>query len=408
MTASMQSIDDFLAGAREWLDANARRRPPQVDLEWGQGSDDVSLFRNMTFEEERGHIDEYRDWQRVKTDAGYGSVDWPIEYGGGGLSPEHASALRRLEREYVTPSMHEAVGITMNLIAPTILTCGTDEQRSRYLAPMRRLDEMWCQLFSEPEAGSDLAGLRTRAVRDGDDWILEGQKVWTSGAQYADFGYCLARTDPDAPRHAGMTAFIFPMDAPGVEVRPLRQMSGGSSFNEVFLQGVRVPDSQRLGDVGGGWKVAITTLGFERVAASGGGGAGAGFMERLRMLIDHLEVGADPLVRQRMAEVFTHERIRSWTLQRSSANAEANGGIPGPEGSLGKLMWTENNRRMTELVSLLLGPALVADNGEWGTYAWADFVLGAPGYRIAGGTDEVQRNIIGERVLGLPREPRPV
>lgn len=407
MTLIMVSIDELLDDARSWLDGVVARRPTRVDLEWGQGSDDVSLFRNMTFEEERDHIDEYRDWQRAKSDASYGSIDWPVEYGGAGLSPEHASAFRRLEREYDTPAIHEAIGITMNLIAPTILVCGTNEQRSRYIEPMRRLDEMWCQLFSEPEAGSDLASLRMSAVRDGDDWVLDGQKVWTSGAQYADFGYCLAHTDPDIPRHGGITAFIFPMDAEGVEVRPLRQMSGGSSFNEVFLDGVRIPDSQRLGEVGGGWNVAITTLGFERVAASGGGGAGAGHIELLRLLVAHLGVGEDPLVRQRLARVITNDRIRSWTLQRSAASAVANGGIPGPEGSLGKLLWTNNNTEIAELASMLLGPALVADSGEWGTYAWADFVLGAPGYRIAGGTDEIQRNIIGERVLGLPREPRP-
>lgn len=400
------SLGEFTAAARTWLDEHAQPRPATVELRWGEGSDDVSLFHDLSFGEERALIDASRSWQQCKSDAGYGSIDWPIEHGGAGLPSAYAAAFRQIEREYQTPRAHEVIGITMNLIAPTIRTCGTDAQRKEHLQAMRRLDTIWCQLFSEPAAGSDVAGLQTRAVPDGDHWVLDGQKVWTSGAAHADWGYCLARTDPDAHKHAGITAFLFPMDSPGVEVRPLRQMSGGSSFNEVFLDGVRVPDSQRLGDQGGGWRVALTTLGFERAAAGGGGGtAGSSIVDRLRLLIRHLSCDDDPVVRQRLADVIVHDRCRSLTNQRSANSVKASG-VPGPEGSIGKLLWTQNNQRISDLVSDLLGPRLVADTREWGTYAWADFVLGAPGYRIAGGSDEVQRNIIAERVLGLPREPR--
>ncbi|HET7735785.1 MAG TPA: acyl-CoA dehydrogenase family protein [Nocardioidaceae bacterium] len=401
----MISVDQFTIDAEAWLRANADPRPPARELVWGEGSDDVSLFHDLSFEEERAYIDAHRDWQRAKSDAGYGSIDWPVEHGGAGLGRAHATAFRRLEAGFQTPPSHEAIGITMNLIAPTILTVGTEEQRQRYLRPMRRLDEMWCQLFSEPGAGSDLAGLSTRAERDGDEWVLDGQKVWTSGAQYADHGYCLARTDPTAPKHKGLTAFLFPMDTPGVDVRPLRQMTGGSSFNEVFLTGVRVPDNQRLGDVGAGWSVAITTLGFERAASSGGGGGGPSMSDRLALLARHLGVDHDPRIRQRVVDVHARERMLSWTNRRSAATAKANGGVPGPEGSLGKLLWTESLRAASNTATAILGPRLIADTGEWGTFAFSSFVTGAPGYRIAGGSDEIQRNIISERVLGLPKEP---
>lgn len=396
----------FEEQALSWLEAHAKRRPPPKELVWGDGSDDVSLFHDLTFAAEKAHIDAHRAWQRTKSDAGYGSIDWPEAFGGAGLSRKHATTFRRLESAFDTPPSHEAIGITMNLIAPTILSVGTDQQKKRYLRPMRRLDEMWCQLFSESEAGSDLAGLSTRATRDGDEWVLDGQKVWTSGAQYADHGYCLARTDPDAPKHRGITAFVFPMDTPGVEVRPLRQMTGGSSFNEVFLTGVRVPDEQRLGEVNDGWSVAITTLGFERAASSGGGGSGGPTMsDRLILLAKHLQVDDDPRVRQRLADVHARERLLSWTNRRSAATAKANGGVPGPEGSLGKLLWTESLRAASDTASTLLGPRLAADTGEWGTFAFTSFVNGTSGYRIAGGSDEIQRNIISERVLGLPKEP---
>jgi alkylation response protein AidB-like acyl-CoA dehydrogenase len=218
----------------------------------------------------------------------------------------------------------------------------------------------------------------------------------------------ICRTDPDAPKHRGLTAFVVPMDTPGVEVRPLRQMSGGSSFNEVFFTGVRVSDYGRLGPAGEGWSVAITTLGFERTAASGGGGGtgGGDLFERLVLTARHVGRDQDPLVRQRLAAIYAGGKVRALTRRRVTAALKA-GGVPGPEGSIGKLAWTEAMREMADLAAEWLGPRFAADSGEWGTFAWTEFLNGVPGYRVAGGTDEVQRNIIAERALGLPREPRP-
>ncbi len=266
-----------------------------------------------------------------------------------------------------------------------------------------RAEELCCQLFSEPGAGSDLAGLATRAERDGDDWVLNGQKVWSSGAQFAEWGELIARTDPSLPKHAGMTAFLIPLDAPGVQIRPIRQMSGGSSFNEVFLTDVRIPDDLRLGAVGQGWKVALTTLGFER-GGSGNRGVG-GSWERLLGLARWLGRTGDPVVRQQLASVYIHQQVRRMNAARVAA-ATAAGQPPGPEGSIGKLLWVAGMTEIGEVAASLLGARLIADTGEWGTFAWNDHLLGAPGYRIAGGSDEIQRNIIAERVLGLPGDVR--
>jgi acyl-CoA dehydrogenase len=272
---------------------------------------------------------------------------------------------------------------------------------------MLRGDAIWCQLFSEPDAGSDLAAVRTRADRDGDGWRITGEKVWTSGAAYAAYGYVLCRTNADVPKHAGLTAFVVPMDAAGVTVRPLRQMTGGSSFNTVVFDEVVVDDWYRLGPVDGGWRVAITTLGFERAEAA--------YPELLQDRAARLRAAAravpervdgDALVRQRLAGLAVAGKILELNVARSEAARRA-GQTPGPEGSFGKLAFSNSLRDVTEAASAILGARLVADTGEWGTFAWAEHVTGAPGYRIAGGTDEIQRNILGERVLGLPPEPRP-
>jgi len=292
------------------------------------------------------------------------------------------------------------------MVAPTILAHATDKVKDAYLRKMYRGDIIGCQLFSEPAAGSDLAGLQGRAVRDGDEWVLNGQKVWTSGAQYSDIGEIIMRTDPDAPKHKGLTGFVVDMHAPGVDVRPLRQMTGGASFNEVFFSDVRVPDDHRLGDVNEGWTVALTTLMNER-AAIGGGGGGAGVVgtQRLIELARKMGRNNDPLVRQALAEIYANGAIARYTNMRAMAKIKA-GQLPGPEMSMAKLSLTNNLRRISDYVSLILGPRLVADSGEWGTFAWSEFVLGQPAMSIAGGTDEILKNIVGERVLGLPKEPR--
>ena len=235
---------------------------------WGVGSDDVSVFHALSFDDERALLERAMRWQQVKFDAGYGAITWPVECGGAALPAAYERAFAEEEAAFETPPGHETFSVTVQLIAPTINIIGTDEQRERFVRRFVRAEELCCQLFSEPGAGSDLASLATQAVREDDEWIINGQKVWSSGAQFSAWGELIARTDPDVPKHAGLTAFLVPLDLPGVEVRPIRQLSGGSSFNEVFLTDVRVPDSLRLGAVGEGWTVALTTLGFERGAGA--------------------------------------------------------------------------------------------------------------------------------------------
>lgn len=398
-------VEEFAEQADAWLTGKLDRRPPSAEQVWGQGDFDVSVFHALTFDEERAHLDSLLDWVRVKAEHGYQAITWPRDLGGLGLSRAHARAFGRLERQFVTPGVHESVSVTRTLVAPTIDVYGTDAQKQRWIPPFVNGDVLCCQLFSEPSAGSDLAGLGTSAIRDGDEWVVNGQKVWSSGAQFSQFGELIARSDPEAVKHKGMTAFIIPMDLPGVEVRPIPQMSGGSSFCEVFFSDVRVPDDMRLGDVGDGWKVALTTLGFERDHSEGeGGSASGGTWAKVLGTAHAMGVAGDPLIRDRLAAMYIRGRVESLTNRRAADLAKS--GTPGPEGSLGKLLWTEGMYRMSETVSSILGPKLIADTGEWGTYAWGEHVLGAPGYRIAGGSDEIQRNIIGERVLGLPREPK--
>jgi alkylation response protein AidB-like acyl-CoA dehydrogenase len=397
-------LTEYAEHAEAWLEDHAERRAPGGDLRWGAGSDSVAIFHNMTFGEERACIDELRAWQQRKFDAGYGAISWPVEYGGAGLPLAYEAEFARLERSFLTPPLHEAVTISLNIEAPTILALGDDAQKQRYLRPLRRCEELCCQLFSEPGAGSDLGSISLRAERDGDEWVVNGQKVWTSGAQYADVGYLIARTDPDVPRQRAMTAFLVAMDAPGLEVRPLRQMSGGASFNEVFFSDVRIPDDGRVGEVGSGWHAMMTTLGFERAAATGGSG-GADILSRLVLLSRHLDRDRDPVVRQLLADVYIAGRVKNMTQRRAAARRRASG-VPGPEGSLGKLAYTNWLQQVSHAASVLLGPRLGADTGEWGTFAWSEFVNGTPGMRLGGGTDEIQRNTIAERALGLPREPR--
>jgi acyl-CoA dehydrogenase len=397
--------DEFEAEARAFLDANAERRPEQTFV-WGRGSENVSLFPERTPEQQAGDLAAARAWSMKAFDAGFGWITGPVAYGGRALPAEYQRIWGRITTEYLMPSL-SVYGIGLGMVAPTILAHATDEVKEAYLRKMWRGEIVACQLFSEPSSGSDLASLQTRAVRDGDEWIVNGQKVWTSGAQVSDIGEIICRTDPDLPKHRGLTGFVVDMHAPGVEVRPLRQMTGGASFNEVFFTDVRIPDSHRLGDVNGGWTVALTTLMNER-AAIGGGGGGLGLPTSTRLIEVAKAMGknTDPLIRQQLAEIVINDRVAGYTNRRAMAKI-AQGQLPGPEMSLGKLSLTANMVRTYEALSSLLGPKLVADSGEWGTYAWNQYLLGVPGMRIAGGSDEVLRNIVGERVLGLPKEPAP-
>ena len=401
-------MDAFVEQASAWLAQNATPRrlhegaQPQA---WGEGDFSVAVFHNLGFDEEKRVLDDLVVWNARKQQHGYHAVDWPVEFGGLGLTKAHAVAFNRLERDYETPSSHELFAVTKRLIAPTLAHFGTSEQKARFVGPLLATEILCCQLFSEPGAGSDLAGLACRAERDGAEWIVNGQKVWSSGAQFAQWGLLIARSDPDAVKHDGMTAFMLPLEVPGVEVRPIKQMSGGSSFNEVFISDARIPDDLRIGAHGDGWNVALTTLGYERDRSEGGAsGATGGTWDQLlgtaRMVgvTDHLPI------RDALTRMYVHRRVEHMLNQRAADLARS--GRPGPEGSLGKIFWTQGMTLMSEVVSLVLGPRLVADTSEWGTYEWGEHLLGAPGYRIAGGSDEIQRNIIGERVLGLPREPR--
>jgi len=401
------TLEQFESDARAFLDAHASlRRETSEEQAWGEGSDSVSLLPERTPEQDLEDLARARAWAQTVFDAGFGWISGPPAYGGRGLPREYERLYGTLASRYELPSLG-VYGIGLGMVAPTILDHGTEEVKQAYLRSMYRGDIVACQLFSEPSSGSDLASLQTRAVRDGDEWIVTGQKVWTSGAQVSDIGEIICRTDPELPKHRGLTGFVVDMHAPGVEVRPLRQMTGGASFNEVFFTDVRVPDSHRLGDVNGGWTVALTTLMNER-AAIGGGGGGVGLPTSTRLIELARARGraGDDLIRQQLATVMINERVARYTNLRAMAKI-AVGQLPGPELSLAKLSLTANMTRTSDLVSSVIGPALVADTGTWGTYAWSEFVLGAPGLRIAGGTDEVLRNIIGERVLGLPKEPSP-
>ena len=397
------SETDFEREAIAFLEANCE---PRIDKSraWGEGSDQVAALPERSVEQERAEVEAARGWARKRFDAGFGWITGPVEYGGRGLDRSFGQAYDSLESKFATPSM-TAFSIGLGMVAPTIQAHATEETKVTYLRPMWRGDILACQLFSEPGAGSDLASMQMSAVRDGDEWVLNGQKVWTSGAHLSDIGEIICRTDAHAPKHKGLTGFVVDMRSPGVEVRRLRQMTGGASFNEVFFTDVRVSDSRRLGDVNAGWTVALTTLMNERAAiGTGTSGSGAVDPQRLIDLVRHQGRGSDPLVRQQVADIVINARVASYTNLRTMAKVAA-GQLPGPEMSIAKLARTLNMRRMSDLLSSVLGLKLVADSGEWGTFAWAQFVLGVPGMRIGGGTDEILHNIIGERVLGLPKEP---
>jgi alkylation response protein AidB-like acyl-CoA dehydrogenase len=337
-----------------------------------------------------------RDFQRRLAQGGLAAVHWPVEYGGRGATlTESAIFFEELGRSGA-PLPANVLGLL--LAGPTIMTWGTDEQKQRHLEPILTADEIWCQGFSEPDAGSDLAALKTRAVKEGDEWVVTGQKVWTSGAQYSKWCMLVARTDADVPKHKGLTYFLLDMDQPGVEVLPLRQITGEPEFNELFLDGARVPDANVLGGVGNGWKVALTTLMNER--------AGLAFLlqVRLRRLLDELIEEAasrglldDPVVADRLGELHMKVEIIRLTAYRGLTATEKYG-QPGPEGSLTKWMWSDTNQQLTQFAADLLGSSALHAGDRW-----AYELLRARGNSIEGGTTEVLKNIVAERVLGLPK-----
>ena len=373
------TIDEFARDAEQWLEEHAVARPQasgDATMAWGEGDFSVAVFHSLSFEEERELLERVKQWTMLKATRGYHAITAPVEFGGLGLDRSHARAFAKLEALYVTPTTHETHSVTTRLVAPTIERYGTEQQKKDLVGRFLAAEELCCQLFSEPNAGSDLASLGCRAERDGDEWVVNGQKVWSSGAQFSEWGELIARHDPDVAKHKGMTAFVIPLDLPGIEIRPIKQMSGGSSFNEVFLQDVRVPDSMRLGPVGEGWKVALTTLGFERDHSDSGGGGGrvGGSWRQLLATAEAMDVTGDPVLRQALMRAYTHYRLEGFVNRRAS-DLRRSGAAAGPEGSLGKLLWTEGMRLTSDVISAVLGPRLVADTGEWGTYAWGEHVL---------------------------------
>ncbi|HWB67050.1 MAG TPA: acyl-CoA dehydrogenase family protein [Mycobacteriales bacterium] len=368
------------------------------------------------------------EWREKLCDSGWGCPTWPQQWCGRGL-PAAAQAMVSAEFARVG-GVAPPEGVGMQLASPTLLEHGSDDLKARFLRDTVAGRIIWCQLFSEPSAGSDLAGLTTRAVRDGDDWVVNGQKVWNTSARHADYGLLLARTDPGVPKHRGLTYFVLPMKQPGVEVRPLRQMNGHASFNEVFLSDARLPADYVIGEVGGGWAVALTTLAHERrmtiqtqpVAKDGGRVAREAYQESLQLREPYkwypqragrVDLAIErakshpggPTVRREVARLFGLASVSRWTAERAAA-ARAVGKPPGPEGSLGKLANSNVARAAMRVHAMLAGPeAMLAGADGPADGLVAEILLSVPAVSIAGGADEIQRNIIGERVLGLPKEP---
>jgi alkylation response protein AidB-like acyl-CoA dehydrogenase len=341
-----------------------------------------------------------RAWQGKLAEGGLAGVTWPKEYGGQGLGPiEQVICTQEIRRAKV-PGILDAIGVGM--LGPTIIAHGSDEQKARYLGPMLHGDEVWCQLFSEPAAGSDLAGIQARARQQEDgSWRLSGQKVWTTNAQFASFGLLLARTDPDVPKHKGLTMFIVPIDAPGVTVRGLRQISGEAEFNEVFFDDLALDADAVVGGVGNGWGTALTTLMYERVTI-GLGSEGLGYnSERFAKALAALpDASRDPEVRRILGEISSELLAVRFTGYRT-LTALQEGQIPGPEAGLAKVTLVNSAIKAGDLIADVLGPDALDEHSEW-----AYMISFLPGLKSAGGTEEILRNTIGERVLGLPPAPR--
>ena len=353
-------------------------------------------------------LEQAKVWQKRKYDAGWACIGWAPEFGGRGASAIEEVIWRQEESQYDLPANFFLIG--QGMIGPTLMAWASDEDKARFLPPLASGEEVWCQLFSEPAGGSDLAALRTRAERDGDDWVINGQKIWTSGAHYSDYGVIVVRTDPTVPKHKGLSYFYVNMKAPGVEIKPIKQLTGDSDFNEVYFTDVRVSDSQRLGEVGQGWQVSLTTLMNERAAIGGSFGqmdVSLAMSVAAEVEIDGRPALEDAAVRARIADWYVQEAGLKYTGYRS-LTALSRGALPGPENSIGKLVGAPKMQAMSSyLMDLLDASGAIADEA---LAAKAGIIqrayMGAPGLRIAGGTDEIMANIIAERVLGLPQEPR--
>jgi alkylation response protein AidB-like acyl-CoA dehydrogenase len=386
---------EFRTGVKSFLAANAPRRQPGH----------AEGYRSS--QSAPGAIDRAKAWQAKKAAAGYAGITWPKEWGGRGGTPIEQVIYNQEEAHYLVPRGFFEIGLGMCI--PTLCTWGTQEQRQRFAPPALRGEEIWCQLFSEPAGGSDLAGLRTRAEKDGDAWIINGQKIWTSGAHYADYGIIVTRSDPTVPKHKGLTFFFLDMKSKGIEVRPIKQISGQSHFNEVFFTDVRIPDAQRLGPVGKGWEVSLTTLMNERLAV--GDAPGPDFAEIFELARSiELEDGPaiqNDAVRDKLADWYVRTQGLKYTKFRTMTRL-SRGETPGPEASIGKLVSATKLQDIASFgIDLLEQAGIMTDEDSMpaaGLFQQA--LLFSPGLRIAGGSDEILRNIIAERVLGLPADLR--
>jgi len=387
---SEQSVAEFRSRARSWLEANVPRKTDAGDGSAKPGLDDVAA---------------QQAFQAKLYDAGFAGITWPREYGGQGLSNAERIAFNEEARNFTLPVSAFTIGLGMP--GPTILECGTEAQKKRYLPKLLRGEEIWCQLFSEPSSGSDVASLTTTAVRDGDEWVLNGQKVWTSGAHYSDFGAVLARTDPTVPKHDGITMFILDMHSPGVTVRPLKVATGAAPFNEVFFDQVRLPADSVIGEVNKGWSAAVVMLRNERVTIGTSAAPRTSPLgyESLSGLATRLGRGDDAGLGRELAELYARGRAARLFGQLLHEEAMA-GRDPGPRGSIAKLAGAELGQFAAEVASHVLGAAAAGfDSADEQVAAVVTHIVGAPGGSIAGGTNEIQRNIIGERMLGLPKDP---
>ena len=380
----------FRAEARHWLSANATLRHEGASARTGLPTDEAS---------QRRHVDSCRRWQRTLSEGGWAGITWPKSFGGRGGSPVEQMIFAQEEAHFEVSTGALTVGLAM--VGPTLMAWGTPAQQDDHLARMLRGDALWCQLFSEPGAGSDLPSLITRAERDGDEYVVNGQKVWTSFAQFADWGILLARTGGSG--REGISYFLVDMATPGIDVRPLRQATGVAHFNEVFLSDVRVPAAHMVGAQAEGWKVARTTLASERMSI---GSARGTTFDDVRSLVRGLGRDLDALERQRVAQAFiSFELLRYLGLRVQTSLSQ--GRTPGAEGSILKLAISQQGALLGDLGMALLGPAGVASDGATADAGfWREKFVGQWSSRIGGGTDQMQRNQVGERVLGLPREPK--
>jgi alkylation response protein AidB-like acyl-CoA dehydrogenase len=393
-----ESADDaaFRKECRAFLEGVAEPKVGNTDLTTTLGNTDTSR------ETELKHVAESRTWQRTLFEHGWAGIAWPTEYGGRGMSQKHARIFAQEESKFAVSVGFFSVAIQM--VGPTIMAHGTEEQKRTFLPKILAGEHLWCQLYSEPGAGSDLAGLTTRADRDGDEFVVNGQKVWNSGAHYADMGILLARTNWDVPKHRGISYFLVDMHTPGVEARPLKQITGHAHFNETFLTDVRIPAENVLGDVDDGWRVTMTTLMHER-SMIGGGGGGMNF-RAIHELAQECGVTDQPVMRQELAKSYTRFELVKWLGQRARAAAKA-GRPPGPESSVIKLFVSQRVALDGDLLMAIEGPSgMLVDADAPAAGAWQQVFLSQWSIRIGGGTEQVQRNVMGERVLGLPGDIR--